>query len=99
MEQSRLPLVKRKREFLCQSEINNLPTGMRGVYVLYRRRTGIDKRTGKRTSFFNVVYVGMATGGGAVGFVTGSNATGTIRRSSGRIARSTRCGRTFGMKK
>ena len=36
MEQSPLRLIKRKQEHLRQSEINTLPAGLRGIYVLYR---------------------------------------------------------------
>ena len=59
MEQSPLRLIKRKQEHLRQSEINALPSGLRGIYVLYRYRRG--------TGAFNVVYVGMARAGGRGG--------------------------------
>ena len=55
MEQSPLRLIKRKQEYLPQEEINNLPRGLRGIYVLYRYR--------RSTGAYNVVYVGMARSG------------------------------------
>ncbi len=59
MEQSPLRLIKRKQEHLPKSEINSLPTGLRGIYVLYRYR--------RSTGAYNVVYVGMARSGGRGG--------------------------------
>ncbi len=59
MEQSPLRLIKRKQEHLPKSEVNNLPAGLRGIYVLYRHR--------RRTGAYNVVYVGMARSGGRGG--------------------------------
>jgi len=59
MGQSPLRLIKRKQEHLPKSEINSLPTGLRGIYVLYRYR--------RRTGAYNVVYVGMARSGGRGG--------------------------------
>ena len=59
MEQSLLRLIKRKQEHLPQLEINDLPTGLRGIYVLYQYR--------RKKGSFNVVYVGMARAGGGGG--------------------------------
>jgi hypothetical protein len=53
---SPLRLFKRQREFLPVSSVDDLPRGMRGIYVLYKQR-----RDAKR---FDVVYVGMAASGG-----------------------------------
>ena len=55
MEQSPLRLIKRKQEYLLQQEINNLPLGLRGIYVLYRHR--------RKNGSYNVVYIGMARSG------------------------------------
>ncbi len=57
MEQSPLRLIKRKLEHLPQSEINSLPLGLRGIYVLYQQHSAV----------YNVVYVGMARSGGRGG--------------------------------
>ena len=59
MEQSPLRLIKRIQERLPKSGINDLPTGLRGIYVLYLFR--------RRTEAYNVVYVGMARSGGRGG--------------------------------
>jgi hypothetical protein len=55
MRQSELRLVRRCAEFRPQVEINKLPPGMRGLYVLYKYRPHIDR--------YDVVYVGMARQG------------------------------------
>ena len=55
MEQSTLRLMTKKQEYLFQSEINNLPTGLRKIYTLYRYR--------RKTRVFNVVYVSMERSG------------------------------------
>ena len=52
---SPLRLLKRRREFMNLEDIDLLPSGMRGIYVLY-----LHRRTAKR---FDVVYVGMAADG------------------------------------
>ena len=52
---SPLRLFKRAQEFVFVSDINKLPRGMRGIYVLYRHR--------RRAHRFEVVYVGMAASG------------------------------------
>lgn len=59
MPESLLRLVRRCAEYLKQSEINEVPRGLRGIYVLYRRR----RARGSRREAFNVVYVGMAWSG------------------------------------
>ena len=59
MPQSPLRLVRRYAEHLPQCDIELLPRGLRGLYVLYRRRRG----RGVRPTTFNVVYVGMAWSG------------------------------------
>jgi len=53
---SALRLFKRREEFLPIERVNDLPRGMRGVYVLYKHRIKIRG--------FDVVYVGMAAEGG-----------------------------------
>lgn len=53
---SPLRLFKRRREFLPASSVDDLPRGMRGIYVLYNQ--------GRRAKKFDVVYVGMAAEGG-----------------------------------
>jgi hypothetical protein len=53
---STLRLFKRRQEFLPVESVDELPRGMRGVYVLYKYRPKIRR--------FDVVYVGMAAEGG-----------------------------------
>ncbi len=53
---SPLRLFRRRQEFVPVDDIDDLPRGMRGVYVLYRHRPKIRR--------FDVVYVGMAAEGG-----------------------------------
>jgi hypothetical protein len=53
---SALRLFKRREEFLPIARVNDLPRGMRGVYVLYKYLPKIRR--------FDVVYVGMAAEGG-----------------------------------
>jgi hypothetical protein len=53
---SPLRLFKRRQEFLPVERVDELPRGMRGVYVLYKHRP--------RARRFDVVYVGMAAEGG-----------------------------------
>ena len=55
MEQSPLRLIKRCAEYISISELNLLPLGLRGIYVLYKFRPRIKN--------YDVVYVGMTTGG------------------------------------
>ncbi|HTQ31022.1 MAG TPA: hypothetical protein VMI53_07415 [Opitutaceae bacterium] len=54
MQQSPLRLIKRCAEFIASAEIDVLPRGLRGIYVLYQEK-------GKNR--YNVVYVGMARAG------------------------------------
>ena len=51
---ARLRLVKRWRDFLPKAEVESLPRGLRGIYVLYKRN---------RSGAYNVVYVGMSAAG------------------------------------
>jgi hypothetical protein len=53
---SPLRLLKRREEFVPVARVNDLPRGMRGIYVLYVHRPRIKR--------FDVVYVGMAATGG-----------------------------------
>ena len=53
---SALRLFKRREEFLPSADVDSLPRGMRGVYVLYKHRPRMRR--------FDVVYVGMAAEGG-----------------------------------
>jgi hypothetical protein len=53
---STLRLFRRRQEFVPVDDIDDLPRGMRGVYVLYRHRPKIRR--------FDVVDVGMAAEGG-----------------------------------
>lgn len=55
MEQSPLRLIKRQEQLLPQAKIENLPRGMRGIYVLYQHRPKVGA--------YNVVYIGMARAG------------------------------------
>ena len=55
MEQSPLRLIKRFSEYIPVGEINRMPLGLRGIYVLYKKRP--------RNGSFDVVYVGMTLGG------------------------------------
>ena len=56
MPQAPLKLVKRCHEWIAQSAIGALEPGIRGLYVLFRRRK-LRKRPKPN---FNVVYVGLA---------------------------------------
>ena len=53
---SPLRLLKRRQEFVPVGGVDDLPRGMRGIYVLYAYRPRIRR--------FDVVYVGMAAEGG-----------------------------------
>ena len=55
MEQNPLRLIKRCAEYIPIEDINMIPRNLRGIYVLYYRRP--------RKKMYDVVYVGMATGG------------------------------------
>ena len=53
---SPLRLLKRREEFIPVANVDALPRGMRGIYVLYLYRPRIER--------YDVVYVGMAAKGG-----------------------------------
>ena len=53
MTQSPLRLVKKFSEHLSLSDVDRVPSGLRGIYVLYKLRAGR----------YNVVYVGMSATG------------------------------------
>src|SRR2546426_287704 len=53
---SALRLLKRREEFVPAEKVDDLPRGMRGIYVLYKHRARFRR--------FDVVYVGMAAEGG-----------------------------------
>ena len=55
MEQSPLRLIKRSSEYIPLDDINLIPRGLRGIYVLYNRRPKLKT--------YDVVYVGMTLGG------------------------------------
>lgn len=66
MEQSPLRLIKRCAEYIPIDDIDALPRGLRGIYVLYFQK-GKNKK-------FDVVYVGMTNafkGGGIRGRLQG----------------------------
>jgi len=54
MPVSELRLIKRCAEFLRQEEISNIPAYTRGIYVLFKHNSRLDK--------YDVVYIGMAAG-------------------------------------
>ena len=54
MSVSELRLIKRCAEYLPQSHIKTITPFTRGIYVLFKKRRGLDK--------YDVVYVGMAGG-------------------------------------
>ena len=53
---SPLRLFRRRQEFVPVGDVDEIPRGLRGVYVLYRYRPRIQR--------YDVVYVGMAAEGG-----------------------------------
>ncbi len=55
MTESPLRLVKNWQPLLHKKDIDELPKGMRGIYVLYKYRRSTDSH--------NVVYVGMSSSG------------------------------------
>lgn len=55
MEQSALRLIKRCSEYISVDDINRMPLGLRGIYVLYNYRP--------RAKRYDVVYIGMTVGG------------------------------------
>ena len=56
MPESPLRLIRARAEFLPKAQVGALPRGLRGIYVLYRRRKG-------RPPSYDVLYVGMARAG------------------------------------
>ena len=54
MEQSPLRLIKRCSEYIPIGKINQIPLGLRGIYVLYIEGPELT---------YDVVYVGMTVGG------------------------------------
>ena len=57
MAKSALRLINSRIEFISPSRVSDLPAGLRGFYVLYRKRR---KRRNNGKPCFDVVYVGMA---------------------------------------
>ena len=53
MHESPLRLIKQCAEYQPIAQIENMPVRRRGVYVLYKKRRGLDE--------YSVVYIGMAT--------------------------------------
>ena len=53
MPESPLRLIKQCAEYQPMAQIENMPVRRRGVYVLYKKRRGLDE--------YSVVYIGMAT--------------------------------------
>jgi hypothetical protein len=56
MPLSKLTLIKRSVEFCPRAEVGKIPHGIRGMYVLYRKRKHNDEKK------FDIVYVGIAFG-------------------------------------
>lgn len=56
MPQAPLKLIRQCQEWIPQSEVGELGPGIRGLYVLFRRR----KSRKRPEPNFNVVYVGLA---------------------------------------
>jgi len=50
-----LRLVQTCAQWMSKSQIDSIPTGLRGIYALHRHRPRIKK--------YDVVYIGMADGG------------------------------------
>ena len=60
MPESDLRLIKRRIEFITHSEVSDLPSRLRGIYVLYKKRRKVRPNG---NPCFDVVYVGMARNG------------------------------------
>jgi hypothetical protein len=60
MPESALRLVKSSAEFIPKDQVNQLPRGLRGIYVLYKQRSGAHPK-------YEVLYVGMAAAGRRTG--------------------------------
>ncbi|MBB5426161.1 hypothetical protein QF000_005402 [Paraburkholderia atlantica] len=54
-----LRLIEEKRELLDKNEIDTLPRGLRGIYVLYQEVSNPSQKK----PFRNVVYIGMSASG------------------------------------
>ncbi len=63
MPESELRLIKRWEDYLPVKEINSLPKGLRGFYILYK--------CSRKTKSYNVVYVGMSSAGNNRGHIRG----------------------------
>ena len=59
MAKSELRLIKHALEYLPQSEVNVVPRGTRGIYVLYLRRGKVSAKS----HHYDFVYIGMAATG------------------------------------
>jgi len=57
MIESPLRLIKKWNGHLPKADVDSLPVGLRGIYVLYKHV--------KKTGAYNVVYVGMSASGKA----------------------------------
>ena len=78
MPQSPLRLIRKCAEYLPQERFVELPRGLRGIYVLYQRRSG-DRKKAER---YDVVYIGMAWAGRRGGI---RGRLRSHRRSKGRL--------------
>ena len=59
MPQSLLRLIRKCAEYLPQNRFTELPRGLRGIYVLYQKRS--SRR--RKAAHYDVVYIGMAWAG------------------------------------
>ena len=59
MQKSELRLIKNALEYLSKDDVNLIPLGTRGIYVLYKRRG----RASANEHHFDFVYIGMASTG------------------------------------
>lgn len=59
MQKSELRLIKNALEYLPKDEVNIVPKGTRGIYVLYKQRG----RASEDSHHYDFVYVGMASNG------------------------------------
>jgi hypothetical protein len=62
MPVSELKFVKRCVEFCEIDEVRKIPSNTRGIYVLFKRRRKLNKRSKKSRDKYDVVYIGMARG-------------------------------------
>ncbi len=70
MPESELRLIRRWEKYLSIDEVNSVPKGLRGFYVLYKhsKKTDSDNIV---TDLYNVVYVGMSSAGSNTGHIRG----------------------------